>query len=178
MKVRMHRPSAMERATSGICTAGALLKPVHCRALKLPAKAADQTIAMFDWKPEYSVHIPEIDTQHRRLFALAGELHTAMGQGKGKAVLEHLLSQLVDYTKVHFASEEKFMRQYRYPEAVAHKAQHDQFTAQVLDFQKKFSNGDIALTVSLMVFLKNWLEGHIAGSDQKYSAHIRPTLAA
>jgi hemerythrin len=34
------------------------------------------------------------------------------------------------------------------------------------------------LTISLMVFLKNWLEHHIAGSDQQYSVYIRSKLAA
>jgi hemerythrin len=133
---------------------------------------------MFEWKPEYSVHIPEIDAQHQRLFVLAAELHAAMAEGKGKAVLEQSLAQLVDYTKVHFAAEEQLMGQYRYPEAGAHKAQHDQLAAQVLDLQKKFRSGDTALTLSLMVFLKNWLERHIAGSDQQYSTYIRGKLAA
>ena len=73
---------------------------------------------MFEWKPEYSVQIPEIDTQHQRLFVLAGELHAAMAQGKGKAVLEQSLSQLVDYTKSHFAAEEKLMGRYAFPKAV------------------------------------------------------------
>ena len=133
---------------------------------------------MFEWKPEYSVHIPEIDAQHQRLFVLAAELHAAMAEGKGKAVLEQSLAHLVDYTKVHFAAEEQLMGQYRYPEAGAHKAQHDQLAAQVLDLQKKFRSGDTALTLSLMVFLKNWLERHIAGSDQQYSTYIRGKLAA
>ncbi len=133
---------------------------------------------MFDWKPEYSVAIPEIDVQHKRLFALGAELHKAMAQGKGKAILEQSLAQLVDYTKVHFAFEERLMASYEYPAVAAHKAQHDQLTAQVLDLQKKFQAGDTTLTIEVMAFLKNWLEGHIAGSDQKYSIHIRGRRAA
>lgn len=133
---------------------------------------------MFEWKPEYSVQIPEIDAQHQRLFALAADLHAAMAEGKGKAVLAQSLAQLVDYTKVHFAAEERFMRQHGYPDTAAHKAQHDQLTAQVLELQNKFRAGNAALTLSLMMFLKNWLERHIAGSDQQYSAYIRGKLAA
>ena len=133
---------------------------------------------MFEWKPGYSVQIPEIDAQHQRLFALAASLHAAMMQGKGKTVLEKSLAQLVDYTKVHFATEEQFMAKYGYPEAAAHKAQHDQLTAQVLDLQKKFRAGNSTLTVELMTFLENWLQRHIAGSDQQYSAYIRSQRAA
>lgn len=133
---------------------------------------------MFEWKPEYSVHIPEIDAQHQRLFALAAELHAAMADGKGKAVLDQSLARLVDYTKVHFTAEEQLMRRYQYPETVAHKAQHDQLTSQVVDLQKRFLGGEKTLTISLMVFLKNWLEHHIAGSDQQYSAHIRGKVPA
>jgi hemerythrin len=133
---------------------------------------------MFEWKPEYSVHIPEIDAQHQRLFALAAELHTAMALGKAKTVLEQSLARLVDYTKTHFANEEQLMREYQYPEAGAHKVQHDQLTAQVLDFQKKLRGGQASLTINLMVFLKNWLERHILGSDLQYSAYIRGKVAA
>lgn len=133
---------------------------------------------MFEWKPEYSVHIPEIDAQHQRLFALAAELHTAMAEGKGRTVLEQSLARLADYTKTHFAHEERFMLLHHYPEASAHKIEHDKLAAQVLDLQKRFRGGEKTLTISLMVFLKNWLEHHIAGSDQQYSVYIRGKLAA
>jgi hemerythrin len=133
---------------------------------------------MFEWKPEYSVQIPAIDAQHQRLFALAAELHSALSQGKGYTVLEQSLASLVDYTKVHFATEEQFMGQYRYPQAGEHKTEHDKLTAQVLNLQKRFRAGENTLSLSLMVFLKNWLEQHIAGSDQQYSAFIRGKVAA
>lgn len=133
---------------------------------------------MFEWKPEYSVQISEIDAQHQQLFALAGGLHAAMSEGKGKAVLEQSLAQLVDYTKMHFAAEEKFIGSYAYPKAIEHKAEHDKLTDQVLDLQKRFARGEATLSLSLMIFLKNWLEHHIAESDQQYSVFIRGRLAA
>jgi hemerythrin len=133
---------------------------------------------MFEWKPEYSVQIPSIDAQHQRLFALAEELHVAMSQGKAKAVLEQSLAALVDYTKAHFAAEEQLMNQYHFPDAADHKIEHEKLTSQVLSLQKKFRAGEKTLSITLMVFLKNWLENHIAGSDQQYSRFIRGKAAA
>jgi hemerythrin-like metal-binding protein len=133
---------------------------------------------MFEWKPQYSVQIPAIDAQHQRLFALAADLHLAMAQGKGKAILGQALANLVNYTKQHFADEEQFMRKHNFPEADAHKKQHEKLTEQVIDFQKQFANQKACMTVDLMIFLKTWLENHIARSDQKYAAHIRGKAAA
>ena len=123
---------------------------------------------MFEWKPEYSVQIPEIDAQHKRLFALAAELHAALTQSKGHSVLEQSLASLVDYTQEHFAAEERLMGDYAYPEVVGHKAEHEKLTAQVLELQRRFRSGETKLSLNLMIFVKNWLENHIAGSDQKF----------
>jgi hemerythrin len=133
---------------------------------------------MFEWKPEYSVHIPEIDKQHRRLFELSSDLHNAVMAGKGKAVLEKALDRLVDYANVHFATEEHMMWQYKFPQAEAHKMQHAQLTAQVTDLQKRSHRGEKNLSISAIVFLKDWLEQHIAGSDQRYSEFIVGKIAA
>ncbi|SRR5579871_632347 len=133
---------------------------------------------MFEWKPEYSVQIPEIDAQHQRLFALAADLHAALAQGKGFSMLEQSLATLVDYTKVHFATEEQFMAKYRYPQSAEHKSEHDRLTEQVLNLQRRFRAGENTLSLSVMVFLKNWLQQHIAGSDQQYSTFIRARMAA
>lgn len=132
---------------------------------------------MFEWKPEYSVKIPAIDAQHKRLFALAGELNAAMATGQGWVFLEQALARLVDYTKEHFAAEERLMQAYKYPDLAAHREQHAKLTAQVQEFQERFQHKQALLTVELMHFLKSWLEKHINGSDQKYAALIRPKMA-
>ena len=132
---------------------------------------------MFEWKPEYSVQIPEIDRQHQRLFQLAAQLNSAMAVGKGKGVLSQLLGGLIDYTKEHFATEERFMQQYQYPGLQVHQAEHQKLTAQVMEFQSRFERGEIRLSINLMTFLKDWLQNHIAGSDQRYSAFIRGKMA-
>jgi hemerythrin len=36
---------------------------------------------MFEWKNEYSVNIASIDAQHKKLFAIAEELHEAIRTG-------------------------------------------------------------------------------------------------
>jgi hemerythrin len=38
-------------------------------------------MSMSEWKQEYSLGHGEIDTQHKRLFELASELHAAMSLG-------------------------------------------------------------------------------------------------
>src|SRR5262249_11777863 len=134
-------------------------------------------MSMFQWKQEYSVDHSEIDSQHQSLFQLADALHSAMTTGKGKDVLNKTLLDLIAYTKRHFASEERLMQQYHYPEYGQHKAQHDELAARVIEFQKNFVAGKIAITIELLHFLKDWLAHHIAQSDHKIGVFLKNKAA-
>jgi hemerythrin-like metal-binding protein len=133
---------------------------------------------MFEWNNRYSVQIGSIDAQHQTLFRLAEDLHTAMSAGQGKSVLSRTLDRLVQYTMVHFAHEERLMRLHNYPDLAAHQAQHAELTQKVQQFQAEFNAGETAMTVELMIFLKDWLTGHIAGSDQKYGPFLKEKMVA
>ena len=134
-------------------------------------------MSMFDWKNDYSVGYIEIDTQHKRLFQLAQELHDAMAKGHGKDALSRTLSNLVAYTKQHFACEEKLMQTHRYPDYHAHKAQHDALTQQVVQFQKDFEAGHGTVTIDLMTFLRDWLSHHIGQTDRNVAAFLKQKSA-
>lgn len=131
-------------------------------------------MALFDWKPEYSVEIASIDAQHKKLVDFINELHDAMRAGKGAEALGKVLKGLVDYTKNHFAAEEKLMAEHGYADLAAHKAEHEALLEKVGEVTAKFeqSKGS-GLTIDVMNFLRDWLTKHILGTDRKYSAHLK-----
>jgi hemerythrin len=123
---------------------------------------------LMQWNDALSVKVKEIDTQHKNLVGYLNDLHFAMSQGKGKEVLQSLLVRLVAYTQVHFAAEEKYMKQWSYPGYVAHKGEHEAFVKKVAEFQTKFEAGQVALSIEVVTFLKDWVANHIQGTDKKY----------
>jgi hemerythrin-like metal-binding protein len=72
------------------------------------------------WKESYSVGINQIDEQHKVLFQMLNKLYDAMKEGKGKAVLVNLLSELFEYTKYHFKTEEDIITKYNYSKVKEH----------------------------------------------------------
>jgi hemerythrin len=129
---------------------------------------------LMTWNDKLSVGVTVIDQEHKKLVGMINELYDAVQSGHGKAALGKILDGLVDYTKTHFAHEEKFFADTGYPDSAAHKKQHDDLTKQVLDVQAKYKSGATGtLSVEVLNFLKNWLINHIQGSDKKYAPHLR-----
>jgi len=123
---------------------------------------------LLQWNDNFSVGVAEIDAQHKNLVSYLNDLHFAMTQGKGNSILKSLLDRLVGYTQVHFATEEKYMKQWNYPGYVYHKGEHDAFVKRVAEFKTKFDTGQTALSIDILVFLKEWVFNHILGTDKKY----------
>lgn len=122
------------------------------------------------WDDKYSVNVSEIDNQHKKLVDLINKLHDAMKQGKSKEVLSEIISELINYTDVHFKTEEKYFDKFNYPKSDAHKTLHKNFVNKVLDFKNKYESGNAALSIEIINFLKDWLINHINGSDKEYSS--------
>ena len=73
---------------------------------------------------------------------------------------------------MHFASEEKYFKQYNYPETEQHAAEHRSLVEQVLEFKKKMEAGQDMISVSLLNFLKGWLINHIQETDMRYGPFL------
>ena len=129
-------------------------------------------MALLSWNEKYSVGVKQFDDQHKKLFELLNTLYDAMTAGKGKEVLGPVLSQLADYTVMHFKMEEESFKKYAYPAQLEHKQEHDALTKQVLEFKNKFASGNAFITTELMNFLKGWLNHHIMEVDKKYGRHF------
>jgi hemerythrin len=124
---------------------------------------------LIKWNDSYSVHVNQIDDQHKQLFKLLNDLHDAMIVGKSKEILDDIFAQLVAYTQYHFTAEEKLMRTNGYPALNEHLKFHDQFTTEVLRFQRDVKTGKIGMSIQIRDYLKDWLIKHVMGEDQKYA---------
>jgi len=129
-------------------------------------------MALMAWNTTLSVKVKQFDDQHMKLVDMVNDLHDAMKEGKGNVVLGKILNGLISYTATHFAAEEKLMAQHAYPDAIAHKREHENLVKQVVELQNNFKAGKAILTLDVMMFLKGWLVKHIQGDDRKYGIYL------
>ena len=128
---------------------------------------------LLKWEESYSVGNSEMDAEHIKLIGILNLLFDGMKEGKGKDVLGQVFTDLIEYTKVHFADEEKLMSKYNFPELFTHSAQHRDLENQVMDLYSRFKSGEAFISIDVMNFLKDWLTNHIRQSDKKYGVFFR-----
>ena len=130
---------------------------------------SDQLIS---WTDDLSVGVGIIDEQHKGLVDLINELNAAMRQRRSDSVLVGVLERLKQYTVKHFATEEEFFDKFGYPDSAAHKKAHHELVQKVLDFEAELKSGRAKVTMEIMRFLKDWLVGHIMGTDKRYGPFL------
>jgi len=87
------------------------------------------------------------------------------------AVANEILTELVQYTVIHFSVEESLFRIFDYPDYEGHKAQHEKLTKQVVTLKNRIEQGE-EITTELISFLRYWLKKHILQEDKKYSKFL------
>ena len=129
-------------------------------------------MAFVQWSDRLSVGVDVIDEQHKKLVSIINKLYDAMKDRKGSGILTEVLSELIEYTKYHFTTEEALMKGNAYPNYQAHKSSHSQLVEKVMDLELDLKAGKIALSVQVFQFLKDWLVNHIQGEDKKYTPYL------
>jgi len=124
------------------------------------------------WNDSFSVHVEEIDAQHQWLTDIINTLYDEMNENKGKRVLEIVVESLLQYTRLHFETEQNLMIKYSYPDYEEHKVKHDALGQQVADWNRQLGNGETQLTVEMLEFLKSWLENHEVKDDSKLGSYL------
>ena len=123
------------------------------------------------WKPEYSVGVPVLDRQHRGLIRIINKL---TDETESDGMIDWVFDQLEAYTREHFATEEKLLQQYDYPDLAAHRKQHRNFEQWLKAVRMTWRSGaprdQIATTVN--EFLRDWLIRHILSSDMAYKGVV------
>lgn len=130
-------------------------------------------MALVEWTSEYSVEIESIDAQHKQLFEMINELYDAMRAGNVALFVPAILKRLATYCREHFAEEEGMMIRTDYPDYLRHRAEHIKLTKEVMTMERDFTENKVVRSLTLLTFLKDWIQRHILFLDKQYGAHLK-----
>ncbi len=130
-------------------------------------------MSFMPWTEELLTGISQVDEQHKWLVDATNELYEELSKSQpdGEAVSE-ILFGLIDYTFNHFIMEEDLFQRLGYPEADAHKKQHNAFTDNLTTLLQQHDAGE-PVTTETIELLRNWLINHIMKTDKAYVSFFR-----
>lgn len=146
-----------------------------------PHSPEDGDIIPFTGK--YQTGISLIDDEHKKLFEIINDtyrvIHAELLHDKYDEIVR-LLSELRDYTQLHFHDEEAYMERISYPGLNAQKAAHAAFVDKLVKIDlsdlESIDNNQQEYLSELIQFLLSWLSDHILMSDKKIGAFVQNSM--
>ena len=83
-----------------------------------------------------------------------------------------LLDRLIEFTDIHFMSEQVLMRERAYPGLAAHEAEHTRLIEQMRSFQNSVEAGKQAFTAADVTGLRGWVLQHIQTKDAAFASYL------
>jgi hemerythrin len=117
-----------------------------------------------------AVGVPVLDAEHAIQLHLLTALSESVGRNDGRAL--ELLDQFIDYTGVHFLSEQILMRLHSYPGYSDHLLAHERLLRDVRALRERVVSGQGALDQQLVASLRHWLVTHIEEMDRPLGAYL------
>ncbi len=144
----------------------------HTPTMPRLSQPSTQLVAasLLEWTDACRIGIDMLDYEHRDLFARLNELHDELMRHEDRGSIEACLGEIHARMAAHFALEEKFMRDKRYKDYEAHKAEHDDLLDEFIEFMMRFSRDpDLEYGQAEHLTLKRWVIDHMQTTDRRMS---------
>ncbi|TAN62883.1 bacteriohemerythrin [bacterium] len=129
---------------------------------------------VLNWMEYFNTGVEVLDNHHKELFRRISNLHEAMSENKGHEEIVPLLDFFDRYVVLHFSEEERLMSAHNYPDAGAHKTQHEQFKDENARMNRDAKHGvDLVHILNLNDKATDWLINHIGKTDQHLGCFLK-----
>ena len=124
------------------------------------------------WNDSYKINVRELDSQHEDMAALVNRIYEAVVSQESLEEIGRLLSDLIDFTREHFSTEERLMIEYDYTGYPTHKAEHEELLKQLERFREAtLSRSRPAFRFEFDIS-EDWFLKHINTSDKALAAFL------
>ena len=124
------------------------------------------------WDEGIGTGVSAMDTEHRLQVSLVNALDEVLRRREDRELADRTFGQLVDFTSVHFHSEELMMRLYAYPQLDVHTAAHGKLLDQVRAIMERYDREDPSESLEVIGELRGWLVNHIKSMDVAFSTWL------
>jgi hemerythrin len=128
-------------------------------------------MSLIEWKDEFRVGVASVDLEHRQLIDLINDLHDMLGADAGQEAVTSMLGEIFAQISAHFALEERFMRNIRYPHLAEHKADHESLLDELRDIMDRVEVDQQYDDERLSQQLAEWFSVHFRTHDARLHGH-------
>lgn len=125
------------------------------------------------WRDSYCIGHKIIDLQHQKLVSMINVLYRSLDHGPVNDEVGKVLKELVAYTRYHFRTEEKLMRELGYPGLVEQQKMHKALIAQLVQILQGLKDDKQVTALDLIALLSEWLTSHIVKEDAAIGRFLR-----
>jgi hemerythrin len=114
-----------------------------------------------------------IDSEHDLQMQLLDSLAQALEKGDDFSAAKHVLEQFIEFSDMHFLSEQLVMRLHNYPAYEIHLEEHTRLMKKVREIKEAVFQGQRAPGLQLIQELREWLIDHIASEDVAFGEFLQ-----
>ena len=114
-----------------------------------------------------------IDAEHDLQLQLLDSLSKALEKGGEFSPVRYILEQFIEFSDMHFLSEQLVMRLHGYPGYESHLEEHTRLMKKVREIRDLVFRGEATPSVQLIQELRDWLVNHIATEDVAFGEYLK-----
>jgi len=114
-----------------------------------------------------------IDAEHDLQMQLLDSLAQAISRGGELSPMKYILEQFIEFSDMHFLSEQLVMRLHGYPGYEPHLEEHTRLMKKVREVRSNLLQGEHEPSLVLVHELREWLVSHIAQEDAAFGSYLK-----
>ncbi len=129
--------------------------------------------AMIEWNARLELDNAALDGEHHHLVDLVNRVLDELGNPAIDASKRAGFESLIDFSRKHFASEERLMMGVGYCDAASHICQHGHLIREIEQLWADVRSGRQLADSTTVTYLHVWMVDHILTFDKRLAAFLK-----
>lgn len=129
-------------------------------------------MTLLTWNHDGIIGVQAMDDQHGVLMDTLNELRRMLVRGSDRREICIQVERLIEFTQMHFQSEEQLLVQQGFPDVESHREAHHALLGRLYTALEQLHREEPVHFSALLEFLPAWYHDHVEQVDQPYGVWL------